>query len=472
MEAAYSYLEDKLDAHIERIQEFVRQPTISTEDIGIVEGAWLLKGYLEEAGFDEVELVETDGYPGIWASIDVGAPRTIASYGFFDSRPVGPRQWTYQPFCGALVEQPENGRVLVGRGSSSPKGPLVAWVNSLEALIQTGELPVNVMLLIEGEEILGSPHYPDMFERYRSRLEKADAAFTGGMTQAGSGAVAVNLGYRGFLVLELEVSGKAWGRGPVDMPLHSSLKNVTHSPPSRLSHVLASLTDDTGANIAVEGLEEPILDPTEEDLELIEQLLDRFGEDGVKAALGLSSTSTVDNMEGRELLMDYLYRPSLNINGLYSGYTGPGAEVFTVPERAVARLDLRLPPGLTCEHALDCLKAQLQAGGFEDVELSILAAHDWSRTSVESTIAQAVLETYRSYDLDPPVWPYRGGGGPWSLYRTELGIPLLNGAGLGGGGRRDRGDEYLVIDGHPRVASLLEAEQSHVDILGEYARIS
>ncbi len=466
--ATDTYLENNFDAHLGRIREFVAQPTVSTQDIGILNGAWMLRRYLKEAGFQEVKLVETDGYPGVWASIDVGAPKTVASYGFFDSRPVGPRPWTYKPFSAALVDHPEHGRVVIGRGASSPKGPLVGWINSLEAMIKTDSLPVNVMLLLEGEEIKGSPNYPGMFESFRDRLSEADACFTGGMTQAGSGAVSVNLGFRGFLVLELRVSGKNWGRGPQAKPLHSSLKNVADSPPSRLANVLASLTDENGAPLLA-GLEDPILPPSEEDRTLIEGLLDRYGEDGVSGAIGLGSIPALGDLEGRDLLMAYLYSPSININGLYSGYTGPGSEVFTVPEVATARLDLRLPPGLTCEHALGCLRDHLEANGFEDVEIDVLADHDWSRTSVESDIAKAVVDSYRALGLDPAIWPYKGGGGPWSLYRSELGIPLMNGAGLGGGGSRDAGDEYLIVDGTDRVAGLLEAQKSHIDIVERFA---
>lgn len=463
------YLEQKLDAHIGRIAEFVRHPTISTEDIGIIEGAWMLRGYLQEAGFPEVQLVETAGYPGVWAHIDVGAPRTIASYAFFDSRSVGHRPWTYRPFCGSLVDHPVHGKVIIGRGAASPKGPLVAWINALEAMIRTDSLPVNVMMLIEGEEIKGSPHYPEMFAGYRDRLATADAAFTGGMTQTPSGAVSVNLGFRGFLVIELEVSGSSWGRGPIEAPLHSSLKNVVENPASRLAHVLASLTDDSGGEIAVKGLAEAVLPPTEEDIMLVDGLMQRHGEDGIQAALGLESVRPTGDARGRQLLLDYLFSPSLNINGLYSGFTGPGAEVFTVPDNATARLDLRLPPGLACEHALGCLRDHLEDHGFADVQLRVLAEHDWSRTALDSDIVQAVIETYRDRGLDPDIWPYRGGGGPWSLLRSELGLPLVNGGGLGGGGGRDGGDEYLVIGGNDRVTGLLEAQRSQVEIIERYA---
>jgi len=358
---------------------------------------------------------------------------------------------------------------MVGRGASSPKGPLVAWINSLEAMIKTDSLPVNVMMLIEGEEILGSPNYPAMFQRYRNRLEKADAAFAGGMTQGGTGGVSINLGFRGFLVLELEVSGERWGRGPIGMSMHSSLKNVIDNPASRLTHVVSSLTDETGDNIRLRGIEEAILPPSEEDKELINALVARHGEGGIKAALGLAATATMGDIVGSELLMGYLYKPSLNVNGLYSGFIGPGAEVFTVPERAVARLDLRLPPGLTCERTLAALDEHLKENGFDDVEVRVLAAHDWSRTPVDSDIIQAVIDTYQQAGLEAPVWPYKGGGGPWSLFRSELGLPLVMAAGLGGGGRRDRGDEYLIIDGHPKIASLLDSEKSHIDIVNNFA---
>jgi acetylornithine deacetylase/succinyl-diaminopimelate desuccinylase-like protein len=468
---AHTYIDGHLGEHISRIQEFVRLPTISTQGIGIVEGAYMLTTILRKIGFPEVDLVDVGGpNPGVWAAIDVGAKKTIASYGFFDSRPAGDRPWTYQPFGGTIVKDPEKGRMLIGRGASSPKGPLIAWLNSLEAMIKTDSLPVNVMLLIEGDEIEGSPTFPPMFRRYRERLRDVDACYSGGMTQDANGDVSVNLGYRGLLYLELEVSGERWRHGPIGIAAHSSLKNCIHSPVSRLAHVLSTLTDETGAEIRVPGIEEAAAPPTGEDLRLLDALLDRFGEAGIKAALGLRSLEhVIGNASGRSLLMRYTHAPSLNINGVYAGYHGPGTEVFTVPERAVARLDLRLPPGVTCEHAVRCLRTHLEALGYDDVGIRVMAAADWSRTPVDADIVQAVLAYYRSQGFDPIVWPYQGGGGPWSLFKSELDIPIVRQAGLGGGGRRDRGDEYLFLDGDGKVAGLGDSEKSQVDIVHMYA---
>jgi len=471
--AAHAYIDQHLDEHIGRIQQFVRLPTVSTEGIGIVEGAYWLTRALRAIGFEEAELVDVGGpNPGVWAALRVGARKTIVSYGFFDTRPVGSRPWTYQPFGAAVVRDPKQGRMLIGRGAASPKGPLVAWLNALEAMIRTGTLPVNVMLLLEGDEIEGSPDFGAMFRRYRDRLKTADACFAGGMTQSPSGEVSVNLGYRGLLYLELVVAGGRWRHGPIGMAAHSSLKNCVHSPAARLAHALGTLTDETGAAIRVPGIQESSMAPTAGDLELVDRLMARFGDAGVKAALGLGAFErTIGDAGGRDLLLRYLYAPSLNVNGVWAGYHGPGSEVFTVPERATARLDLRLPPGLTCEHAIGCVRRHLDAGGYGDVEMRVLAAADWSQTPVEAEIVQAVLGYYRSGGFDPVVWPYQGGGGPWSLFKSELGIPIVRQAGLGGGGRRDRGDEYLLIDGDGKVAGLADAEKSQVDIVHAYAAL-
>lgn len=469
---AHAYIDQHFDEHLGRIQQFVRMPTVSTEGIGIIDGAYWLTRTLRAIGFTEAELVDVGGpNPGVWAALETGARKSIVSYGFFDTRPVGHRPWTYQPFGGVIVKDPKQGRMLVGRGAGSPKGPLVAWLNALEAMIKTGTLPVNVMLLIEGDEIEGSPDFGAMFRRYRDRLKSADACFAGGMTQSPSGEVSVNLGYRGLLYLELTVSGERWRHGPIGMSAHSSLKNCVHSPASRLAHAISSLTDETGATIRVPGIQDSA-SPTEGDLALMNALMARFGDAGIKTALGLGGFEHVaGDAAGRDLLLRYLYAPSLNVNGLSAGYHGPGSEVFTVPEQATARLDLRLPVGLTCEHTIACLRRHLDSGGYGDIEIRVLAAADWSQTPVDAEIVQAVLGYYRSRGFDPVVWPYQGGGGPWSLFKSELGIPIVRQAGLGGGGRRDRGDEYLLIDGDAKVAGLAEAEKSQVDIVHAYAAL-
>ena len=156
-----AYLEENKPRHVSRIQRAVQQPSVSSEDLGVVECADLLVQLHRESGFTDVEVVPTDGLPGLWAAYDVGAPKTIIVYNNFDTRPVLPNEkWEHPPYSGALTSAGSYGQVVMGRGAMS-KGGYVAWLNALEALIAVeGTLPVNVLTLLEGDEILGSPNLP------------------------------------------------------------------------------------------------------------------------------------------------------------------------------------------------------------------------------------------------------------------------------------------------------------------------
>lgn len=465
---ASAYLEENKERHIRRIQQFVRQPSVSTQGLGCYESAEMLAAMYWDAGFQEVELIDTGGYPALWAYVDAGAEETIVSYGFFDTRPAGDG-WRYPPFGGVITRMEPYGRVLVGRGAASPKGPHICWLNAVEAMIATDSLPVNVAFLVEGEEILGSPNYAKVIERYRHRLANATASFAGGLGQSASGETSIMLGYRGLLYLDIEVSGVCWGRGPQGASLHSSNKNVVDSPVSRLIGALNELASPDGNYVKIPGFYDALEEPPARDLELIDALLARYGEAGIQKALGLGGLPKMaGDKKGRELLLQYLYTPSFNINGLRAGYVGPGSEVFTVPERAVARLDLRLPPAMTCASVVSMMRKHLDSSGYADVEIKVLAAADWSRTPLDSRLMQAVKRSYEVYGTNPSIWPYKGGGGPWSLFRTSLGLPLVNGAGLGMGSRSGA-DEFLVIDGNTKVGGIVESSVSHVDIVHRFA---
>ena len=468
---AHAYLDRNKDAFIRRLQQFIRQPSVSTEDLGIRESAEMLASFYREAGFQEVELVETAGYPAIWAYYNAGCAKTIVSYGFFDTRPAREAGWKFPPFGGVITRMEPYGRVVVGRGTASPKGPHLCWLSAVEAMIATDSLPVNVAFLVEGEEILGSPHYAKIIDRFRPRLAGATAAFAGGCGQDTSGDVSIMLGFRSLLYLDLVASGKAWGRGPQGSGLHSSNKNVVDSPVWRLVGALGELATPDGNTVKIPGFYSDLGGPPAEDLPLIDGLLARYGGEGIQKALGLGGLKALaGDLRGRELLLDYLYTPSFNINGLRSGYVGPGSDVFTVPGEATARLDLRLPPRMTCAGVVEKMRRHLDATGYPDVEIRVLAAADWSRTPLESDLVQAVKATYESYGLKPTIWPFKGGGGPWSLYRTALGLPLVNGVGLGAGARSGA-DEFLVIDGNDKVGGIIESAKSHVDIVHAYARM-
>src|SRR5438105_5013127 len=197
--AVSQYIDAHLEAHIGKIQDLVRQPSISLEKQGLQECAGLLRQHLAELGCQEAALIDVeDAYPGVWARLDSGAAKTILYYSHYDVRPVGSERWDWPPFGGELVEMPPYKRVIVGRGALGLKGPLQAFLNALHAIKAVeGKLPVNVLFLIEGAEIMGSPNFLQLADRYWEQLQEADALFSPGASQNAQGEVSVVLGYKG-----------------------------------------------------------------------------------------------------------------------------------------------------------------------------------------------------------------------------------------------------------------------------------
>ena len=266
LEKVRAYLEENKPRHVARIQRAVQQASVSSEDLGVVECADLLAEIHREAGFQEAEVVATDGLPGLWAAYDAGAPKTIIVYNNFDTRPVLPNEkWEHPPYSGALTSAGPYGQVVMGRGAMS-KGGYIAWLNALEALLAVeGTLPVNVLTLLEGDEILGSPNFRGMYAKYRDRLATATASLSPGANQDAAGRVSLTLGYKGMIYAELVASGARWGRGPQSAPLHGMTASVVDSPAWRLVHALASLMEPGGNRIAVPGYYDDVAPPTDEE---------------------------------------------------------------------------------------------------------------------------------------------------------------------------------------------------------------
>ena len=461
------YLEENKARHIRRIQWLVQQPSVSTEDLGVRECAELLVEYHRELGCQEADIVHTENLPGLWAYYDAGAPKTIIVYGNFDTRPVLPHErWEHPPYSGAITSSGSYEKVLMGRGSFSYKGPYVAWLNALEALIAVeGTLPVNVMTLLEGDEILGSPGFRDMYARYRDRLANADVSLSPGASQDSSGKVNMNLGYKGMIYAELVASGVKWGRGPQGAPLHGMAKSVVDSPVWRLIHAVSTLTEADGNTIAVNGFYDNLTPPTEDERRAAlsggpwNQVLP--GVAAVKAPAG--------DLGDEETILNYYYGPSFNINGLRSGFTGPGTLPFSLPHEASARFDIRVPRGYRVQKVVQQIRNHLDSRGYQDLELRVMGAYDPSNTDPGSDLVLAIRRAFQQMEVPLAMIPCSGGGGPWSLYVTDLGLPLIRGVGVGSGGNTAGANEYMVIDGTDTVGGLVECELSHIQMLKSYA---
>ena len=477
-DAIHRHIDAHLEEHIEHVQRWVRQPSVSWDGgRGVRECAALVAESYRALGCTEVEILEGRFHPGVWAVYDVGAPVTLHSYCMFDTRPASPAGWSHEPWSAALVARPPYPRVLVGRGAFSAKGPYVAFLNALASIIAVeGRLPVNVLFLAEGEEIMGSPTYRAFVDRYRDRLRTAQLSHCVTGAQNARGTVSVGLGLKGMVVLELTATGKAWGRGPAST-VHSSAAPLVDSPPFRLAQALATLTEPDGGGCRVDGLAEawvyrkPL--PPEEQ-RLLDALAHQHAGRDWREVLPLGGPANVPlvrgGVDGRAPLINFLYGPSLNVAGLRAGFLGPGTGTipFVVPHAATAMLDLRLVVELSPDEIVARIRRHLDARGFHDVELTVYSAFGHAQTPPDHPAVRAVLDTLAAWRVDAELWPIQAAGGPWTAVPNACGVPMVRGGAIGGGGGVV--DEYLVIDGDGRVAGLGDAEKFHVDLLDRLAR--
>lgn len=460
--AIYAYIDEHLQQHIEALQRWVRQRSISAQSDGIAEMAEMLRADLEALGFQEAAIAPTDGHPGVWGYFDAGAERTLLLYMMYDVQPVEEDDWQTPPFAGSLVETPL-GTVLMARGATNQKGPQRALLNAIEAIMAVdGTLPVNLMLLAEGEEELGSPNYPALIDRYEARLRTADGVFFPFNSQNTRGELSMSLGVKGILYMEIESRGGAHG-GPDRAEIHGSMKALVDSPSWRLVQALASLTTPDGNTIAVPGYYDALRPPGEEDMRLINGAVRHWDETRLQQALGVSRW--IDGMSGAQAMLEYLYMPTLNIDGMWSGYTGEGVKTI-LPHHAAAKVDSRLPPGLDPDHALALIRAHLDAGGFGDITIRKLAGYPAAQTSVEAPLVQSAISVFNKYGTTREVWPRLAGSAPFYQFTERLGLPLVF-AGLGHGSGAHAPDEYMVIhpDAETGIAGLAEIEKAYVDLL-------
>jgi acetylornithine deacetylase/succinyl-diaminopimelate desuccinylase-like protein len=425
--------------------------------------ATLLRDDLRALGFQEAELVETAGHPGVWGWLDAGAEKTLLVYLMYDVQPVDPADWRSPPFAANLVET-EMGTVVMGRGATNEKGPERAFLNALASIIAVdGKPPVNLMVAAEGEEEIGSPHYPDIISRYESRIRpRANGVLFPFNSQSPTGGLEMSLGVKGLLYLELEARGGPQG-GPTRAEIHGSYKAIVDAPALRLVQALASLTSKDGNTITIPGYADDVRPPTLEEQTLINAMVDTWDDAAQQRLLGVERW--IGAVTGREAILRYLYAPTLNVDGMWSGYTGEGTKTI-LPHVATAKVDSRLPMGMRPEGALEKIRRHLADHGFGDITIRQLSGYPPAQVSVSSPLIQAAIGVFNKYGATPRISPRLAGSAPFYQFTERLALPLLF-AGLGHGSGAHAPNEYLVIRPKPgsRIAGLAEIEKGYVDLL-------
>jgi acetylornithine deacetylase/succinyl-diaminopimelate desuccinylase-like protein len=467
----YAEIERRHDEAVTRLKEWVRQPSIAAENRGMAEGCDLMMRLVREAGFQKVERVPTNGQPGVFATLDAGAARTVGLYFMYDVKQVDPAEWSSPPWEARIVEKPGFGKVLMGRGAVNQKGPEAAFLAALHAIRGAGKkLPVNLVLVAEGEEEIGSPHFAEVVRRpdVSAALKGTRGVFMPSASQDPDGSVVVALGAKGVVELELVSSGGKWGRGP-KKDVHSANRARLDSPSFHLVQALATLVTQDG-DPAIEGFAAAAKPPSAADKAILDAAAVRMDETTAKRLLGVERWAHDDSW--RASLERLCFSPTVNIEGLVAGYTGPGGKTV-LPHRAVAKLDLRLVPDMTYDGALKTLKAHLAKKGFGDIEVNATGGYDPTQTSADALVIRAEMNVYRRAGLDPFLSPRIAGSYPgWVFTSAPLSLPSGH-YGLGHGSGAHAPDEYYVIESsNPKVSGFDGAVRSFVDYLFELASIA
>jgi acetylornithine deacetylase/succinyl-diaminopimelate desuccinylase-like protein len=453
---------------VEKLREYIRQPSISTENRGVKECAELTRQYLQAAGCRQTEIVPTEGHPGVWGWLDSGASRTLVVYWMYDVQPVNAEEWQSPPFEARIVEDKRfgaNGRILRGRGATNQKGPERAFLNAVESVrAAAGKLPVNLMFVCEGEEELGSPHLHEIVNRYSAVLSKAHGVLMPANSQGMNGSNTVSLGNKGIVYMELEANGAASG-GPVSAEIHGSNKAIADSPSWRLVQALAGMTDPSGNRILVEGVTAKVRRPTPAERDVYETFLQHYDENGVKRQLGLERF--VGNADKREVLRRTWFEPTLNIDGMWAGYTGPGVKTI-LPHKANVKIDFRLVPDQSAAEVAALVRAHLDKHGFADIKINFWNGYDWSQTDPSSPIVQMVVRTGARQGVQTRVALRNAGSAPMYLFTRNLKLPVVA-WGLGHGSGAHSKDEYMLIEGAAPMKGLADAEKGFADLLYAFA---
>lgn len=415
-----AYLEANRERHLEELLDLLRIPSVSTDPdraVDVARCAEFVGRRMAEAGLD-VEVVPTAGHPvayGQWLGA-AGAP-TVLIYGHYDVQPPDPLdEWRSPPFEPTI----ENGNV-VARGATDDKGQMYCHLKGIEAHLQAlGRLPVNVKVVIEGEEEVGSKHLRPFLEERRHALA-ADAVIVSDSPMFAPGRPSITIGLKGIVYLEVEA------RGP-SHDLHSGLYGGgVANPANALARMIAGLTDPDG-RIAVPGFYDEVRDLTAAERADFRAL--GHDEDAYRRSIGVSAAP---GEPGYTILERIGGRPTLDVNGIWGGYTAPGAKTV-IPATASAKISSRLVPDQDPDAIESLIKAHLHALKPDGIELTFIHHHGGSPylADRDGPAVQAAARALERVWGTGPLFDRSGGSIPIvSDFKEILGIDtVLMGLGL------------------------------------------
>jgi acetylornithine deacetylase/succinyl-diaminopimelate desuccinylase-like protein len=478
LKQVYAHIDANIDVHVENLQKWIQQPSISNTGEGIQESAEMVKGFFDQLGCQESKVYDVgtaewgqQGNPVVYAKCDEGAEKTLVIYWMYDTMPVTqPDLWKAPPFEGRLVEQAPFKKVLIGRGATNSKGPQMAMWNAFMSIkAVAGKLPVNLIIVAEGDEERMSMGYRKFVKDHPALFKGADAMYRFG-TQGRFGSGELSGGSEGCVYVELTTSGKAWGRGPNYSDIHGGFKRSVDSPAWRHIKMLASLIDDNGNTVKIDGFRDGIEPLSAAEEAKLRRQAERVNLKAAAENLGVERFITDDPYA---FLKMSRYGTSMNLDGIWGGNMFAGGSGAILPNKITSKHNFRYVPNMTGPDIVAKLRKQLDKNGYKDVEIRIIGDVPWAKMRYDTEIARALMQTYDTFGIAyttpadtesilGPYWPaYLFAGDP-------LDIPIVGGA-AGLGGNAHAANEYYVIEGAGKVYGIAGAEKSIATVLYNFA---
>lgn len=410
MEKVYRYIEEHQEEYIALVRKFCMQPSIATMHPDIDQMKELVKEAVRTYAGIEPQEIATEGNPIIYGELPgENREKTLAFYNHYDVQPPEPLdEWKFDPYSATI----EDG-ILYSRGAADNKDALACRLCAIDAIRKThGTLPLNVKLVYEGEEEIGSPSMAGFVAANPDKI-RADAYVWEGGDKVIGGPLEVTLGVKGLCYVELICRG-------AKSDAHSANAAVIENPAWRLVWALSTIKD-ADENILIEGFYDHVRPVTQADMDA----LDLFQEDENTLREKMGVSQYLKGLTGKEMYKKLYYEPTANICGLVSGYTAEGSKTV-LPSKAVAKMDFRLVPDQTPEEIARLLREHLDRHGFQDIEMVLHSGQPPFRSSVNSDFAKAVIACAEEvYGLPANVYVTSAGTSPLDKICGKANIPVV-----------------------------------------------
>lgn len=414
------FIDRHKDRFINELSDLLRIPSVSTDKKfkeDVLKAADYIRQKLQEAGAEGAEICETAGHPIVYAEkiTDANLP-TVLVYGHYDVQPADPYElWESPPF------EPEirNGKIYA-RGACDDKGQVYMHVKALETMLAQENLPCNIKFMIEGEEEIGSDHLADFVKENKEKLT-ADVVLISDTDIIDNENPSITVGLRGLSYMEVEVTGP-------NRDLHSGMYGgAVDNPVNALCKIIASLKDEKG-HITIPGFYDKVTELSAEEREEINRA--PHDDEKFKKALEVDELSGEEGYTTQERIG---IRPTLDVNGIWGGYTGEGAKTV-LPSKAYAKISMRLVPDQDHKEIDELFKKHVESLAPGSVKVKVTSHHGGQPAIIptDSVAIQAASNAFEEAWGKKPFLTREGGSIPIvSLFQKELGLDsVLMGFGL------------------------------------------